>query len=165
MEASFHRLARVYRRLLTVCLENRWKVVLLSLAFFGLSLSLVKKLRKEFVPPQDQSMFMVRVQTPVGSSMEFTDAKFREIEAWIMSQPVVGRYFSAVGGFGGGEVNTGILFLTLKQKAERPKGPGGKPLTQAQVMAAARKDLNKVPGVRAIVMDKSRIYGRELRSS
>ncbi|MEK7657396.1 MAG: efflux RND transporter permease subunit, partial [Elusimicrobiota bacterium] len=155
VEASFHRLARVYRRLLSSCLENRWKVVLLSLAFFGLSLSLVKKLRKEFVPPQDQSMFMVRVQTPVGSSMEFTDAKFREIEAWIMAQPVVGRYFSAVGGFGGGEVNTGILFLTLKQKAERPMGPGGKPLTQAQVMAAARKDLNKVPGVRAIVMDLS----------
>jgi multidrug efflux pump subunit AcrB len=49
---------------------------------------------------------------------------------------------------GGGEVNTGILFVTLKPRNER-KG------SQAQLMADMRSELNKIPSLRVTIQDLS----------
>jgi len=153
--ATFKALAENYRKVLGVCLDHRWKVIGLALLFFGASTLSVKKLRKEFTPPQDQSMFLLRVQTPVGSSIDFTDAKFQEIGKWLMAQPITNRYFGAAGGMGGGDVSGGMLFVTLKQPKDRPAGPDGKRPTQGDVMKLARKELNKIPDVKAVPVDPS----------
>ncbi|MDP3542779.1 MAG: efflux RND transporter permease subunit [Elusimicrobiota bacterium] len=155
VDRGFGRLAEAYKRGLVLVLDHRWKTIAAAFLFFAVSMVSVKFLRKEFVPAQDQSMFMVRLETPVGSSMEYTDGKFKEVEAWVMSQPVVHRYYSAVGGFGGGEVNSGIMFITMKPLSERPRNPDGSRVTQGQVMAEARKSLNAIPSVRAFIMDLS----------
>src|SRR6185503_20446867 len=55
-------LAIRYQKVLAVCLNHRWKVVTVAIAFFIGSLQFAKILKKEFVPAQDQSMFMVRMQ-------------------------------------------------------------------------------------------------------
>jgi multidrug efflux pump subunit AcrB len=86
--------------------------------------------------------------------MEFTDA-FKEVEAWLMRQPALHRYYAAVGGFGGGEVNSGMMFITMKPRAERPRNPDGSRITQGQVMSEARKALNAIPSMRAFIMDLS----------
>ncbi|MBI3288025.1 MAG: efflux RND transporter permease subunit [Elusimicrobia bacterium] len=155
VDRTFLRLAEVYRRALAWTLDRRWTVIGLAAVFFAGSMVSVKFLRKEFVPAQDQSMFLMRMETPVGSSMEFTDGKFKEAEAWLMANPTVDRYYAAVGGFGGGEVNAGMMFVTLKQRAERPRSEKGGPVTQGEVMAAARKSLNAIPSLRAFIMDLS----------
>jgi HAE1 family hydrophobic/amphiphilic exporter-1 len=155
VDQAFSRSAGLYRRSLEAALRRPKTVLAAAALFFAGSLLSFKALRKEFVPSQDQSMFMVRVQTPVGSSMEYTDSRFKVAEAWLQGQPVLSRYFSAVGGFGGGEVNTGILFLTMKPRSERPLNEKGRPMTQADFMAAARRELNKIPDVQARVMDLS----------
>ena len=145
----FHSLTEWYRQILTVCLAHRWKVVLISILIFALSLLSLKFLRKEFVPSQDESMLMVRIQTPVGSSLPFTDDRFRRAEEFLMGRPAeVRRYFAAIGGFGGGEANTGILFVTLKPRNERK-------MTQQEFMEVVRKEFNKIPDVKAIVQDLS----------
>ena len=41
-----------------------------------------------------------------------------DAEAWILSQGEVERYYTSVGGWEGGEINTGNIFVTLKE----PKG-------------------------------------------
>ncbi len=41
---------------------------------FVLSLGLAKSLKKEFVPSQDQSRFLIRVQTALGTSLEVTES-------------------------------------------------------------------------------------------
>jgi HAE1 family hydrophobic/amphiphilic exporter-1 len=148
MDNLFVRLRFLYEQSLRLCLEHRWKVVLASLLIFVLSLSSMKFLRKEFVPSQDESMLMVRLQTPVGSSLAFTDSRFKQAEAFLMVRPEVKRYFAAIGGFGGGEVNTGILFVTLKPKGERE-------LTQQGFMELVRKEFNKIPDIKAFVQDLS----------
>ena len=155
VDRVFSSLTERYRRGLEWTLGNRWKVIAAAAVFFVASMGSVKFLRKEFVPAQDQSMFMMRLETPVGSSMEFTDNKFKEVEAWLMKQPAVDRYYSAVGGFGGGEVNAGMMFLTMKPLDQRPRNPDGSKVTQGQLMAAARKDLNAIPSMRAFIMDLS----------
>lgn len=155
IDRGFRALAQSYRRSLELCLSRRWTLLVLSLLFFVVSVLSVKGLKKEFVPAQDQSMFMVRLQTPVGSSIEFTDERFRQAEAWLQTQPAVEGYFSAVGGFGGGEVNTGVLFVTLKPKKDRPRGESGKPVAQAEFMDLSRKEINRIPDLKGRVLDMS----------
>ncbi|MEK7388462.1 MAG: efflux RND transporter permease subunit [Elusimicrobiota bacterium] len=155
VDGLFRALARSYSAALERALDRRWTVVALGALFFGLSLISVKYLKKEFVPPQDQSMFLMRLQTPVGSSMEFTSERFKEAESWLMSQPAVARYYGAVGGFGGGEVNAGMMFVTMKPLEDRPRKPDGSKVTQADLMAAARKSLNGIANLRAFIIDLS----------
>jgi|CXWL01.1.fsa_nt_gi HAE1 family hydrophobic/amphiphilic exporter-1 len=155
VDAAFAWSAAAYRRRLEWTLARRWTVVGLGALFFAASLISVKKIRKEFVPAQDQSMFLVRMETPVGSSMEFTDGKFKEAEGLLMKNPAVARYYSAVGGFGGGEVNAGMMFLTLKPREERPLNARGRPVSQGEIMTETRKTLNAIPSLRAFIMDLS----------
>jgi len=151
-----HQLTDVYRRTLDRALQHRKKVLVGAVLFFSLSLGFASCLRKEFVPAQDQSMFLVRLKTPISSSMAFTDARFKIAEALVSKRPEVIRYFSAVGGFGGGEVNTGNIFVTLKQPKERPRDPKMKRrLTQQEIMKYFREEFNKIPNVQAVMQDLS----------
>ncbi len=156
-DAGFRWMARVYQSTLPFCLRHRMLVLLAAAALFLASIFLITpQLRKEFVPPQDQSMFLCRLQTPTGSSIDFTNERFRKAEDFAMKQPELLRYFGSIGGFGGGEVNTGMLFVTFKQPHDRPPaGPDGKPRSQQDLMAAFRKELNKIPDTRAMIQDLS----------
>jgi HAE1 family hydrophobic/amphiphilic exporter-1 len=155
VDGAFVRLSAFYRTVLGWCLDRRWRVLAAGLAVFLLSLLPLRGLRKEFVPSQDQSIFLIRLQTPVGSSIEFTDEKFQEAGKWLMAQPAMERYFGSAGGMGGGDVSSGMLFVTLQQPEGRPKGPDGRRITQASFMAKTRRELNKIPGLKAVIMDLS----------
>jgi len=156
IERGFDWLSARYQAALRWGLGRRRVVLAGAGAIFLASLALMAVLRKEFVPPQDQSMFLVRMQTPVGSSIEFTDERFRQAEEVAMGRPEVRRYFGAIGGFGGGEINTGILFLTFKPPRERPVvAPDTHPLSQRELMAAFRARLNAIPDLKATIQDLS----------
>jgi len=156
IEGSFHWLSVQYQRLLSKVLVRRGKVLALAFLFFIASLVFLVFLRKEFIPPQDQSMFMCRLQTPVGSSIEFTDARFKIAEKFIMSRPELKHYIVLVGGFGGGEVNSGIMFVTFKDPRDRPiVAPAKHRLSQAELMTLFRTELNKIPDVKATIQDLS----------
>ena len=156
VESAFRILAVRYHAALIWSLRNRRMVLLASAAIFVVSLGVLPWLRKEFVPPQDQSMFLVRLQTPVGSSIEFTDEQFKLAEQFAMSRPEIKRYFGAIGGFGGGEVNAGILFITLHPPRQRRIVPPDRhPLSQRELMALFRKELNAIPDVKASIQDLS----------
>ncbi|MBI4711307.1 MAG: efflux RND transporter permease subunit, partial [Candidatus Omnitrophica bacterium] len=116
-------------------------------------------LRKEFVPAQDQSLFMAGLETPIGSSIYFTSERFKEVEAFVMKHPCIKRYFCIIGlRMGGieGEVNAGMLFVTLKDPKDRPYDPSLKRRpTQQEVMDQFRTDINKIPNVKAVMQDLS----------
>ena len=133
-------LTRIYQKTLHVCLNHRWKVVVSSIMLFALSMGSIFFLRQEFVPQQDQSFFRVGIQTPVGSSLEYTFKKCLEIEKYLNSRKDVTRYLISVGGFGG-QSNTAFIPVVLIPKDERDK-------TQGQIMQEFRKDLNMIPDVR-----------------
>jgi HAE1 family hydrophobic/amphiphilic exporter-1 len=148
---------RSYQRGLAFSLKHWILVLLSSIVFFAASLSLTKFLKKEFVPAQDQGSLFIRLQTPPGSSIEFTDKVFREAEKKISARPEVLRYYAAIGGFGGGEVNTGIVFVTLKDKKVRPADPAThRVLSQQELMPILRKEMASIPGVfRPVIQDLS----------
>jgi HAE1 family hydrophobic/amphiphilic exporter-1 len=143
---TFRAVAALYRRLLAVALGHPWKVIGASLAFFALSFGTLNFINKEFMPAQDQSTFVVRAQTPVDSSMEFTDAAAREAEKFFASRSEIRRYMSAVGGFGtGGQSNLMNFFISMKPKGERGIDPqAGHELSQQELMAVTREALRKI---------------------
>lgn len=145
-----------YHRLIVISLRHKKKVLVGSFIFFVVTMFTLPFIRKEFVPAQDQSMFLVRIQTPIGSSMEFTSDRFKEVEEVIMKRGELKRYYGAVGGFGGGEVNTGMLFVSMKEPKDRPVDPEKKHrLTQEEMMDFARTEFNKIPNVKAVIQDLS----------
>src|SRR6202012_6235106 len=113
-------LADLYKNSLQFCLRHRWKVLIVSTALFAVSLLSAGALRKEFIPPQDQSRFLVTVYTKMGSSIDLTDSVFKNIEKFYKTRPEIESFYVAVGGFGGGLVNQGISFVTMKEPSERP---------------------------------------------
>jgi HAE1 family hydrophobic/amphiphilic exporter-1 len=155
-EAAFRGLEAGYRKLLVPTLRWRVPVVLASTALFGASLVVVKALNKEFVPAEDQGRFMLRLQTPVGSSLPFTDEKVKLVEAFLKKRREVSRFFGAIGGFGGSEVNTAILFVTMRDKGARGISPElGREPTQEDFMGITRKTLGNIPDLRVTVQDLS----------
>ncbi|HEY6551707.1 MAG TPA: efflux RND transporter permease subunit, partial [Vicinamibacteria bacterium] len=156
VDFMFVRLSAAYLRWLKPALHHRAWVMLGALAFFVLSLGIVRFLRQEFIPAQDMSRFLVRFQTPVGTSLDATDRVFRQLEAYMDSRPEVFKYGGAVGGFGGGEVNTGVVFVTMHDKGDRPIDPKrGRRLSQQEFMGEVRQFANSIPGCRANIQDLS----------
>ncbi|MBI4410882.1 MAG: efflux RND transporter permease subunit [Deltaproteobacteria bacterium] len=152
----FGELNRAYARWLEWGLSHRWTVVTAALAFFVVSFACLPFIKKEFIPAQDQSSFLIRVQTPLGSSLEYTDEKFMEIEKILSSRPEIRRYYAAIGGFGGGDVNTGMIFVSLNEPGERPVAPPFKKRpSQADMMTLLRTEIAKIPDVRPTVQDLS----------
>lgn len=149
--------AKFYHRILEWCLLHNWKVVGLGTAVFLVSLLIGLGLRKEFVPQQDQGSFLIRVQTPVGSSIQFTSEKLVEAEKILKQHPEVARYFAAIGGFtldrgtpegdiADSQVNVGTIYVTLKPQSQRKIG-------QFALMDQLRKELNAIPDFKAVPQD------------
>ncbi|WP_437275026.1 efflux RND transporter permease subunit [Sorangium sp. So ce375] len=149
VDRGFEALSRGYGWLLARALRFPVAVVLLGAILFAGAIVAMQRLPTEFVPSQDQGRLLVRLQTAVGSDIEETDRLFRRAEAAVSASPAVERVFAVVGGFGGGGgVNTGILFVTMKPADERS-------LSQADLQGVLRKELNGYPGLRAVVQDLS----------
>lgn len=148
VDRAFGRVASLYRASLALALRARILVLVLAIGVFIGSLALSKSIRKEFLPAQDQSAFIIRIETAVGSSIAHTSAVMTQAEEIISKRKDVLRVFVAVGGFGGGEVNTGIVFVTLLPPNERA-------LPQSAVMAEIRNDLQVLPNAKAFVQDLS----------
>lgn len=149
-ESGMLALRRFYERSLAWSLSHKWSVLAFSLVFVAGSFAVVRMLKKEMVPVQDQSLFMARIQTPVGSSLALTNQKMAVLEDWFLSRPEVERLYAAIGGFSGSssDSNTGMMFITLKDKDKRQ-------LSQQEFMDLARQELRKVKDVKVFMQDFS----------
>ncbi|MDO8735089.1 MAG: efflux RND transporter permease subunit, partial [Elusimicrobiota bacterium] len=139
-----------YKKSLDWCLENRWKVIIASTILFAGSLFLFKFAKTEFSPPQEINRLMVRIETKVGSSIDYTNMMFKEVEKVISKQQEVEAYFSNIGG---DTVNTGQIMLTLKPPKQRAVDKKKKrPLSMQELMPVLRKNLRSLPGVEKVVI-------------
>jgi hydrophobe/amphiphile efflux-1 (HAE1) family protein len=147
-EGAMDGLVSLYRRTLPGVLRWRWVVVVLGVAGFAVSLLLLEGVGSELTPSEDQGILIGRIQTPVGSSIEATDAAARRLEEVFRSRPEVKHVFCALGGMTGGQVNTGIVFLTLVPKDRRS-------LSSMGFAADVRKEIAKIPDLRVSFQDPS----------
>ena len=146
-----------YSRMLDFSLTHRWILLLSSLIFFGVSFFMVKFIPKEITPVQDTSNFLMRVKSPDGSSLEFSNQKTKIIEDYLMKHGSVARYFVAVGGFGGAaDASSSNLFVTLKDPKDRPINPTtGTNWYQPDILNEMRAHFKTFPGAKVFVQDTS----------
>ena len=139
-DQSTERLAEGYQTILAWSLVHKRKTVLLAIGVFVLSIFMVRFVGTEFVPKADFSETYVNFQTPVGSSIEATEAKTRQVEAIIREFPEV-RYTLATLNTGNAlGKNSASVYVRLIDRKERARNVD-------QMSAALRDRLAKVPGV------------------
>ncbi len=144
LDRPFHALDAGYRALLSLALRHRWVVILTAVAAFSTSFWFFGQLGKAFAPDTDEAKFYVNFRTPLGSSIDYTDGKLREVEALIARHPEVANRFSLIGFGSAGQVNQGRVIVRLTPKAQRTR-------SQQQIMAEVRRDLAGVSGIRGSV--------------
>lgn len=157
MDRLMEGLAQGYRAILVRCLRFRWVVIICSFAFFIGTLFIVPHLQKEFVPAQDQSRFLVRLQTQLGSSIAHTSQVFSQVESKVVTLPGVENYYASIGG---SEMNSGMMFISMKEFEKRPLyGPDHHKLSQKDLMMLVRKTFKQIPGVKKVVVQDLSLSG------
>ena len=146
----------VYADTLALALNHRGKVISCALGIFALSFSALSFLNKEFIPSEDQSRFNVRLKTPVGSSLSYSDQRFKEVEKFLSQRSEVDRFVLQIGGSSSGDSNSGSVMVTMKNRGKRGVDSTiGHELSQQEFMGVCRKKFNSIPDVRAVIQDLS----------
>ncbi len=113
-EHSTERLSHVYQGLLAKALRHRLVTVLSALGVFIGSVLMVPMLGTEFVPKADYSEASVTFYVPVGSSVQVTEAKAKEVEAMLRSFPEVRYTLTTINtGNANGKIYANVYFRML----------------------------------------------------
>jgi len=134
------RLADFYQAILRWALGHKRTTVLGSVAIFVTSVMLLPLVGTEFVPKADFSELSVNYHTPVGSSLELTEAKARQVDAIVRELPET-RYTVTT-------INTGTAqgkiyastYIRLTDRKNRQRSVD-------QLAALLRDRLKQVPGI------------------
>jgi multidrug efflux pump subunit AcrB len=148
-DALHQRDRRSPRRWRMATLTPRGVVMAVGVASFVAALGLAPLVGSEFVPETDQGYTQLALRMPVGSSLERTDAKAKQIEDIVRAMPEVENLSTWVGG--AGQRNQAWLNIALKPRAERQR-------SQKQVEEAIRKEIARIPGTDASVGFNRPIY-------
>ncbi len=140
LERLQERLAEHYQRLIGWSLVHRKTVMAVATASFFGSFALVPLVGSEFVPEADMGEIMAQINTPVGSSLEFTQGKVEQAEAALREFPeVVYTYATINTGTSLGK-NYATIFAKLSPRAERA-------LNQKQLQQPVRERLSRIAGI------------------
>ncbi len=139
-EDATDRLADGYQTILAWALVHKRKTVLLAVGIFFLSIFMLRFVGTEFVPKADFSETTVNFQTPMGSSIEATEAKAQQVTAILREFPEV-RYTVAT-------LNTGTalgkhnasVYVRLVDRKDRKRNVD-------EMSAVLRDRLQRVPGI------------------
>ncbi len=139
-QAAMLRLEGGYVALLRWGLRHRVPTMAAALAIFLGAFPMMKLVGTEFVPEADNNELYVQFYTPVGSSLQFTEDKLRQVEAALREFDGVTMTY--------GTINTGIaqgrnyamVFAVLVDRSRRP-------LSVQKMRPLARERLSRIAGV------------------
>jgi hydrophobe/amphiphile efflux-1 (HAE1) family protein len=122
MESIEHGIDRLhvwYGRVLAWAL--RWKKSTLALAFvmFIGSLALMPVIGGEMMPETDRGFIHLQFKTAVGSSLEYTDSKVKQVEAALKEMPEIDTMIATAGTWDGRNAGQVNLKLTDKKLTKR----------------------------------------------
>jgi HAE1 family hydrophobic/amphiphilic exporter-1 len=152
LEQYYDRLERLYRQFLAFCLNWRKSVLVCALGIFILSILLTGFIGKEFVPQEDQSQFIVRLEAPIDYSVDAANQMFGQAEAIVKEIPEITRLYYSLGYGRFREINKAIFFITLSPKKERKR-------SQQDIQAVIRQQLAVIPGLKVSAENISLIGG------
>ena len=121
-ERGVERLARFYQRLLGWSLRHRVTTLSVAVATFVGSLFLVLLIGTEFIPNADFSTTQIGLNTPVGTSLEATADKVRQVEAALAQFPEVRYSYATINSGNAQGKNKAQITVRLKERRERTRG-------------------------------------------
>ena len=133
-------LAEGYQGILRWSLVHKLSTLGIALAIFVLSVFMVPLLGTEFVPKADFSETTVNFYTPVGSSLEATEAKARQVEGILREFPEVRYTLSTINtGSAQGKMYASI-YVRLVDRKDRSRSVDA-------MSGVLRERLKQVPGI------------------
>jgi HAE1 family hydrophobic/amphiphilic exporter-1 len=129
-----------YQAILAWSLVHRVKTVLIAVATFGASFFVIPILGAEFVPKADFSETVVNFYTPIGSSLEVTEARARQVDAALREMPEVKHTVATINsGFAQGKIY-GSVYVRLVDRKDRTRSVD-------QLTVPLRERLARIPGI------------------
>jgi multidrug efflux pump len=135
-ERVFDAMLAFYRRTLTSALDHPLTVVFVFLAAIGLNIYLYTAIPKGFFPQQDTGRLVGSIQADQSISFQLMQQKLAQFVNIIKKDPAVE---TVVGFTGGGQTNSGFMFVSLLPLNERKISADG-------VIARLRREMAVVPG-------------------
>jgi len=117
-------LASTYAKLIHVALRLRYLLLVVFICGLWGTVWMYQRVPTGFIPQEDQSMLMVIVQAPPGSSLAYTTRLAERAQQVLQTNPDVRGAFSIMGfSFSGGGSNSGMMFVSTKPSDQR-RGKG-----------------------------------------
>ena len=135
-------LSALYQRLLKWSLAHRKSTLAIAVASFAIGLALPASglIGSEFVPQADYSETGVTFFTPVGSSIELTETKVRQVEAVLRQFPEVRDIYSTINTGNAAGKSYATVFIRLVPRAERQR-------STVQMSIPLRAQLTRIAGI------------------
>ena len=139
VERGVDGLHRLYASVLEWALSRRKSVLAIALVSFVASFFVVPLVGTEFMPEVDEGLITLRLNTPVGSSLEYTNGKVLEVEETLRRTfPEIALTMTTVGTEDGR--NYARLNLKLVDAKDRSR-------SQKALEGAIRAALRPIPGI------------------
>jgi multidrug efflux pump len=135
-ERFFEAMLGFYRRTLTSALEHPLVIVLIFFAAIGLNVYLYTVIPKGFFPQQDTGRLVGNIQADQSISFQLMQQKLAQFVTIIKKDPAVE---TVVGFTGGGQTNSGFMFVSLLPLSERHASVD-------EVIGRLRRQMSVVPG-------------------
>lgn len=143
IERGIERTHEIYGRLLEWALNHRKTVLAIALGIFIASFFVLPFVGTEFAPETDEGRTSFRLTAPVGSSLEYTDAKARQVEDLLRGYPEVEMIIANVGTGEGRNVARVDVRLVDRHTHARP--------SQKAFEATIRDKIRSMPGIELAV--------------
>ncbi|MCK9516622.1 MAG: efflux RND transporter permease subunit [Ottowia sp.] len=128
---------RAYEKGLTRILRHGWITVVLYGVIIACAVLLFRHLPTAFLPVEDQGNVLINVQLPPGATKERTTRVVKQMEDYVLAQPIVKDMVSIIGfNFSGTGQNVALSFATLTPWKDRT-GPGEDAKSFAEQMTGA----------------------------
>ncbi len=129
-------LLRIYEKTLTIAIQYRRITLIIFIATICLNWYLYSSIPKGFFPQQDTGRIVGAIQADQSISFQSMQKKMAQISGIVAKDPNVADVISFTGG---GQRNTGNVFILLKPLSERKQNLD-------EVMSGLRKKLTQVSG-------------------
>ncbi|MEL4178867.1 efflux RND transporter permease subunit [Roseateles sp. PN1] len=133
-------LSAVYQTVLAWSLRHKGKTLSIALATLLSSCALLSAVGKEFVPKADMSETQINFYTPVGSALEVTEARAKQIDQALRQMPEVLYTVTTINsGFAAGKIY-GATYVRLQDRKDRK-------LSVNELVTPMREKLARIPGI------------------
>lgn len=138
--ARMDALGHSYGAMLGWALKHRLATALIAVVTFFGSFALVPLIGTEFVPNADLGETQIGFTTPVGTALEVTEAKVRQVEAALREFPEVAYTYATINAGNTSGRNNALVSVRLVDRKQRER-------TTTQLNPLIRERMNRIAGI------------------